>query len=61
MGQYAFPSGEDRYQRKPAHDETPEWIFERCWAFSVLDRVVERLREELVHHGCRQRGQFGPA
>src|ERR1700682_1147398 len=44
-------SGEDRYQREPAHDETPERIFERRWALSVLDRVVEKLRDEFVHHG----------
>ena len=46
-----FSSGEDRYQREPAHDETPERIFERRWALSMLDRVVERLRNEFVHHG----------
>jgi len=46
-----FASGEDRYQREPAHDETPERIFERRWALSMLDRVVERLRSEFVHHG----------
>jgi RNA polymerase sigma factor (sigma-70 family) len=48
---FAFSSGEERYQREPAHDETPERIFERRWALSVLDRVVERLRNEFVHHG----------
>ena len=32
-----FSSGEHRYQREPAHDETPERIFERRWALSVLD------------------------
>src|SRR5262244_3099973 len=46
-----FSSGEERYQREPAHNETPERIFERRWAFSVLDRVVERLRGEFVQHG----------
>src|ERR1700747_531251 len=46
-----FLSGEDRYQREPAHDETPERIYERRWALSVLDRVVARLRNELVQHG----------
>jgi RNA polymerase sigma factor (sigma-70 family) len=46
-----FPSGEERYQREPAHDETPERIFERRWALSMLDRVVERLRNEFVQHG----------
>ena len=44
-------SGEERYQRDPAHNETPERIFERRWALSVLDRVVEKLRNEFVHHG----------
>jgi RNA polymerase sigma factor (sigma-70 family) len=46
-----FSSGEERYQREPAHDETPERIFERRWALSLLDRVIEKLREEFVHHG----------
>src|SRR5689334_10652104 len=46
-----FASGEERYQREPAHDETPERIFERRWALSVLDRVVEKLRDEFVQHG----------
>ena len=46
-----FSSGEDRYQREPAHDETPERVFERRWALSVLDRVVEELRKEFVRHG----------
>jgi RNA polymerase sigma-70 factor (ECF subfamily) len=48
---FEFSSGEDRYQREPAHDETPERIFERRWALSVLDRGVERLRNEFVQHG----------
>jgi RNA polymerase sigma-70 factor (ECF subfamily) len=46
-----FRSGEERYRREPAHNETPERIFERRWALSVLDRVVEKLRSEFVHHG----------
>jgi RNA polymerase sigma factor (sigma-70 family) len=46
-----FSLGEERYQREPAHDETPERIFERRWALSVLDRVVEKLRNEFVQHG----------
>jgi RNA polymerase sigma-70 factor (ECF subfamily) len=46
-----FSCGEERYQREPAHDETPERIFERRWALSVLDRVVEKLRDEFVRHG----------
>jgi len=46
-----FASGEERYQREPAHDETPERLFERRWALSVLDRVVDNLRTEFVRHG----------
>ena len=46
-----FSSGEERYQREPAHEETPERIFERRWALTMLDRVVEKLREEFVQHG----------
>lgn len=49
-----FSSGEERYQREPAHDETPERIFERRWALSVLDRVLERLRGEFLEHGRLQ-------
>ena len=48
---FEFSSGEERYQREPAHDETPERIFERRWALAILDRVVERLRSEFVQHG----------
>ena len=44
-------SGEEHYQREPAHNETPERIFERRWALSVLDRVMDRLRDEFVQHG----------
>ena len=46
-----FSSGEESYQREPAHHETPEHVFERRWALSVLDQVVEKLRSEFVQHG----------
>ena len=48
---FEFSSGEERYQREPGHNETPERIFERRWALSMLDRVMERLRGEFVQHG----------
>jgi RNA polymerase sigma-70 factor (ECF subfamily) len=44
-------SGEERYQREPGHDETPDRTFERRWALSVLERVMERLRDEFIQHG----------
>jgi len=40
-----------RYQRDSAHNETPERIFERRWALSVIDRVMDRLRDEFLQHG----------
>jgi RNA polymerase sigma-70 factor (ECF subfamily) len=48
---FEVSSGEARYQREPAHNETPERIFARRSALSVLDRVVDRLRSEFVQHG----------
>jgi RNA polymerase sigma factor (sigma-70 family) len=48
---FEFSSSEERYQREPGHDETPEQIFERRWALSLLERVMGRLRDEFVHHG----------
>src|SRR6476646_4079212 len=46
-----FSSGEERYQREPAHGETPERIFERRWALLMLDRVMEKLRKEFILQG----------
>jgi RNA polymerase sigma-70 factor (ECF subfamily) len=37
---------ESRYEREPTHLETPERIFDRRWALALLDRALERLREE---------------
>jgi RNA polymerase sigma-70 factor (ECF subfamily) len=37
---------ERRYTREPAHELTPERIFDRTWALTLLGRVVERLRRE---------------
>src|SRR5215510_6681845 len=48
---FEVSSGEERYQREPAHNETPERIFDRRWALSLLDRVMDRLRAEFVEHG----------
>jgi RNA polymerase sigma-70 factor (ECF subfamily) len=54
-GQASLPfemsSGEERYSLEPFHDETPERIYERRWARTLLERVVERLREDFATHG----------
>ena len=37
---------EGRYRFEPADDLTPEALYERRWALTVLDRVSARLRDE---------------
>jgi RNA polymerase sigma factor (sigma-70 family) len=42
---------ESRYQLEPAHNLTPERLFERQWAIAVLDRVLARLQAEFAAEG----------
>jgi RNA polymerase sigma-70 factor (ECF subfamily) len=42
---------EERYRLEPATDLTPEKIYERRWALTLLDQVLQRLREEYVSAG----------
>jgi RNA polymerase sigma factor (sigma-70 family) len=43
---------ESRYRLEPLHNLTPERLFERQWAITVLDRVLARLEaESLVLNG----------
>ena len=37
---------EARYLAEPAHDLTAEKLFERRWALDLLDRVLQRLKDE---------------
>jgi hypothetical protein len=39
---------ERRYCLEPADNSTPERIYERRWALMLLERVLERLREDSV-------------
>ncbi len=48
---FEISRGEEMYVREPFHSETPERIYERRWARTLLDRVLERLRDEFVRHG----------
>jgi RNA polymerase sigma-70 factor (ECF subfamily) len=43
-------AAEDRYQFEPPDPVTPETIFERRWAETVLDRVLDRLEAEYRGH-----------
>jgi RNA polymerase sigma-70 factor (ECF subfamily) len=40
-----------RYQLEPAHSVTPEAIFEKRWAHSLLEQTVTGLREDFVTRG----------
>ena len=42
---------EARYGREPADAVTPERIFEREWALSLLDQVLRRLQNEMTADG----------
>jgi RNA polymerase sigma factor (sigma-70 family) len=44
----AFEKGEGRFQREPATDETPDRVFDRRWAVTLLDCVLARLRNEMI-------------
>lgn len=46
---------ERRYAYEPAHALTPERIFDRTWALTLLCRVVERLRREYDDAGRSDR------
>jgi len=39
-------SGETRYRHEPADTQTPERLFERQWALTLLETVVKRLHAE---------------
>ncbi|MFV1967115.1 MAG: RNA polymerase sigma factor [Pirellulaceae bacterium] len=41
-----FTSGEDRCRLEPSHDWTPEKVYERRWALTLLDQVLNRLGRE---------------
>ena len=48
-------SAEDRYQIDPPDEQTPESLFERRWAETVLDAVTRRLQAEFVAAGLARR------
>jgi RNA polymerase sigma-70 factor (ECF subfamily) len=48
-------AAEDRYQLDPVDDLTPDRIFERRWAETVIDAVTRRLQEEFARAGQTER------
>jgi DNA-directed RNA polymerase specialized sigma24 family protein len=47
----SLPEAEGRYGREPAHDLTPDRLFERRWALDLLGIVLTRLETEAVQAG----------
>ena len=45
------PTAEDRYRGEPADPMTPEHLFERRWALTLLEAVMQRLCAEYGGHG----------
>ncbi len=41
-----FDDGENRYRLEPSHDATPDKIFERQWALTLLEQTLTKLRTE---------------
>jgi RNA polymerase sigma-70 factor (ECF subfamily) len=44
-------AAENHYQLEPVNEVTPENVFERRWALTLLDQVLTRLREECAAGG----------
>jgi RNA polymerase sigma factor (sigma-70 family) len=46
-----WESGEQRYLREPIDELTPERVFDRRWALTILERSIDRLRAQHVESG----------
>jgi RNA polymerase sigma factor (sigma-70 family) len=46
-----FENAEGRYSREPPDEETPETVYERRWALTLLERTLVRLRGEFTTAG----------
>jgi RNA polymerase sigma factor (sigma-70 family) len=52
----AFSAGEEKYQLEPRDHSTPETVYERQWALTVMARATDRLRAEF--HTARKDDLF---
>ena len=46
-----FQDGEHRYRHEPADPTTPETLYERRWALTLLEQTLARLRQEFTGAG----------
>ncbi len=51
-----WQDAETRYQINPAHELSPDKLYDRAWAVIVLERVITRLRDESGTEG--RAGQY---
>ena len=49
-----FNAGETKFRLEPAHELTPEKLFERRWVTTLLDLVLDRLHAEMADAGKRE-------
>ncbi len=47
-------SAEERYRLEPFHELTPERIYERRWALTLLENVLRRLEQDCTSKGQEQ-------
>src|SRR5437870_3882068 len=45
---------EQRYLQVPASDDTPEKVFDRRWALTVMAEALQRLRQEYISSGKQE-------
>ena len=50
-----FDEGEERYGHEPVDNTTPDEIYERQWATTLLGRVMEVLRRDYASRGMDER------
>ena len=48
---FDFASAESRYRLEPIDPLTPEALFERRWALTILEQTLDRLRQEMAATG----------
>ena len=46
-----FHAGEGRYAAEPAHDITPDRLYARRWALTLIDQALSRMRDEFARAG----------
>jgi RNA polymerase sigma-70 factor (ECF subfamily) len=47
-------AGEGRYTLEPTHELTPEKIYQRRWALTLVDEALTKLRDEFDRRGKRE-------